>query len=104
MSQTTMLSPNSARHQLLSVIVLGSWLARETLHSLQDGAGVTLKNASLVALAIADQIVCADPLLWFGCFWEVWSLLASLLSPTLHGAARGVEPLELTWAATQGLC
>ena len=75
-----------------------------TLHPLHDGAGVTLKDSLVAFVAIADRIVCADLLLWFGCFREMWSLLASLLSPTLHGVARGVKPLELTWAATQGLC
>lgn len=75
-----------------------------TLHPLHDGAGVTLTDSLVAFVAIADRIVCADLLLWFGCFREMWSLLASLLSPTLHGVARGVKPLELTWAATQGLC
>ena len=85
-----------------TVAVLGRW--RETLHLLQVQAGVTLKNGLVAFVAIADRIVCADPLLWFGCFWEIWSLLASLLSPMLHGTARAVKPLELTWAVTHGLC
>ena len=87
----------------LSVVVFVA-VTDVTLHSLHDGAGVTLKDSLVAFVAIADRIVCADLLLWFGCFWEVRSLLASLLSPTLHGVARGVKPLELTWAATQGLC
>jgi hypothetical protein len=100
--RTSTLSNQFNEIESLSVVVFA--VTDVTLHSLHDGAGVTLKDSLVAFVAIADRIVCADLLLWFGCFREMWSLLASLLSPTLHGVARGVKPLELTWAATQGLC